>query len=79
MITERIADHLGMANAAQEWLLARGSRVTDMRVWMRRPCLEITCPPSELVNRASHLIERCPTGTRSVWMATIAGCHVIWR
>lgn len=79
MITERIADHLGMANAAQAWLLARGSRVTDMRVWMRRPCLEITCPPSELVNRASHLIERCPTGTRSVWMTTIEGCHVIWR
>lgn len=79
MITERIADHLGMANAAQAWLLARGSHITDMRVWMRRPCLEITCPPSELVNRASHLIERCPTGTRSVWMASIAGCHVIWR
>lgn len=46
---------------------------------MRRPCLEITCPPTELVNRANHLIERCPTGTRSVWMATLEGCHVIWR
>ncbi|HBM3190514.1 TPA: hypothetical protein ACXKGV_005303 [Klebsiella oxytoca] len=79
MITELIAEHVGMATAAQAWLQARGSRVTEMRVWMRRPCLEITCPPNELVNRANHLIERCPTGTRSVWMATIEGCHVIWR
>ena len=79
MITERIAEHVGMATAAQAWLQARGSRVTEMRVWMRRPCLEITCPPTELVNRANHLIERCPTGTRSVWMATLEGCQVIWR
>ncbi|HHT0133091.1 TPA: hypothetical protein ACTW38_002924 [Klebsiella michiganensis] len=79
MITELIAEHVGMATAAQAWLQARGSRVTEMRVWMRRPCLEITCPPNELVNRANHLIERCPTGTRSVWMATLEGCHVIWR
>lgn len=37
MITERIAEHISMAEAAQNWLRSRGSRVTDFRVFMRRP------------------------------------------
>ena len=41
MIAERIAEHISMAEAAQNWLRARGSRVTDVRVFMRRPLLEI--------------------------------------
>ncbi|HDS4874516.1 TPA: hypothetical protein QHY04_004448, partial [Citrobacter koseri] len=49
MITERIAEHINMAEAAQEWLRQRGSRVTDIRIFMRRPLLEIACPPVELV------------------------------
>lgn len=79
MITERIAEHINMAEVAQEWLRQRGSRVTDIRVFMRRPLLEITCPPAELLNSASRIVERCETGTRSVWVAALNGCQIIWR
>ncbi|MBM3072367.1 hypothetical protein [Lelliottia sp. RWM.1] len=79
MITERIAEHICMANAARFWLQQRGSHVTETRVWLRRPCLEITCPPSELICKADRLVEKCATGTRSVWIASVEGCHVIWR
>ena len=56
MITERIAEHISMAEAAQAWLRARGSRVTDVRVFMRRPLLEIACPPAELVKSADRIV-----------------------
>ncbi|KFB97844.1 Kil family protein, partial [Trabulsiella guamensis ATCC 49490] len=79
MITERIAEHISMAEAAQDWLRARGSRVTDVRVFMRRPLLEIACPPSELVRSANRITETHNGGTRSVWFATLGGCGVIWR
>jgi len=79
MITERIAEHISMAEAAQAWLRARGSRVTGVRVFMRRPLLEIACPPAELVKGADRIVERCDTGTRSVWIASLEGCRIIWR
>ncbi|MEA1062281.1 MULTISPECIES: hypothetical protein [Erwiniaceae] len=79
MIIEKIAEHISMAEAAQDWLRQRGSRVTDIRVFMRRPLLEIACPPAELVQRATRIIERCETGTRSVWIASLNDCQIIWR
>ncbi|AVE67908.1 hypothetical protein SKN04_001671 [Salmonella enterica] len=79
MITERIAEHINMAEAAQEWLRQRGSRVTDIRIFMRRPLLEIACPPVELVKSANRIVECCDTGTRSVWVAALNGCQIIWR
>ncbi|WP_036109014.1 hypothetical protein [Mangrovibacter phragmitis] len=79
MIAEHIAEHISMAEAAQSWLRARGSRVTDVRVFMRRPLLEIACPPAELVNQASRIMETHKGGTRSVWVASLEGCRVIWR
>ncbi|EHI6280240.1 hypothetical protein J9K58_002098 [Salmonella enterica] len=79
MITERIAEHINMAEAAQEWLRQRGSRVTDIRIFMRRPLLEIACPPVELVKSANRIVECCDAGTRSVWVAALNGCQIIWR
>lgn len=79
MIADRIAEHISMAEAAQSWLRARGSRVTGVRVFMRRPLLEIACPPSELVLNADRITETHNGGTRSVWFATLEGCRIIWR
>ncbi|BBV67820.1 hypothetical protein STW0522KLE44_42080 [Klebsiella sp. STW0522-44] len=79
MITERIAEHIKMAEAAQSWLRERGSRVTELRVFMRRPLLEIACPPVDLVNSASRITESHNGGTRSVWVASLEGCRIIWR
>ena len=79
MITERIAEHISMAEAAQNWLRERGSRVTDVRVFMRRPLLEIACPPVELLNSAERIAESHNGGTRSVWVASLEGCRIIWR
>jgi len=79
MIAERIAEHISMAEAAQNWLRARGSRVTDVRVFMRRPLLEIACPPVELLNSAERIAESHNGGTRFVWVASLEGCRIIWR
>lgn len=79
MIPEMISQHMQSANNAAEWLKARGSYITDMRLYMRRPLLEITCPPAELVNSASRIVERCEIGTRSVWVARLNDCQIIWR
>jgi len=79
MIAERIAEHVRMATAAEAWLKTRGSRVAETRVYMRRPMLEITCPPAELVSRAYRINESYQNGTRSVWAATLEGCQIIWR
>lgn len=79
MITEHIAEHINMAEQAQEWLRQRGSRVEDLRVFMRRPLLVIACPPSELVNSAQRISECSNGGYRSVWVASLNGCRVMWR
>lgn len=79
MNSEKMAEYINMAEAAQDWLRQRGSRVTDIRVFMRRPLLEIACPPAELVQQANRIVESCVTGTRSVWIARLNGCQIIWR
>lgn len=79
MIPERIAEHVRMAMAAEAWLEQRGSHVTDTRVYMCRPLLEITCPPAELLGKADRITETYSNGTRSVWVASIEGCRIIWR
>ncbi|EPI9148627.1 hypothetical protein ACTBUY_001964 [Salmonella enterica subsp. enterica] len=79
MITSRIAEHVQMAEAAQEWLRQHGSRIETLRVFMRRPLLVITCPPVELVNKAQRISEHSDGGTRSVWIASVNGCRVMWR
>ena len=61
MIAERIAEHISMAEAAQNWLL------------------EIACPPVELLNSAERIAESHNGGTRSVWVASLEGCRIIWR
>lgn len=79
MISEMIAEHINMAEAAQEWLRARGSRVTDIRVFMRRPLIEIACPPAELVKNANRITEHNIKGSRSVWITHLEGCNIVWR
>lgn len=79
MIAERIAEHVSMAEQAQEWLRQRGSRIETLRVFMRRPMLVITCPPVELLNSAERISENCDGGSRSVWVASLNGCRVMWR
>ena len=79
MNKEKLSEYINMAEAAQAWLRQRGSRVTDIRVFMKRPMLEITCPPSELERRAARIAEHSFTGTRFVWTASLEGCQIIWR
>ena len=79
MITEHIAEHINMAEKAQEWLRQRGSRIDDMRIFMRRPLLVIACPPVELVNSAQRICECSDGASRSVWIASLNGCRVMWR
>lgn len=79
MITERIAEHVQMAEAAQDWLRQRGSRVETLRVFMRRPMLVIACPPVELLKTAERISENCGGSCRSVWVASVNGCRVMWR
>lgn len=79
MIIDTFAEHIHMAEAAQAWLRQRGSRVTDVRFFMRRPLLEIVCPPVELVLRATRIVERSAEGDRSVWIASLNHCQILWR
>lgn len=79
MIAERIAEHVSMAEEAQAWLRERGSRIETLRVFMRRPLLVIVNPPVELVNSAQRISESCNGGSRSVWVASVNGCRVMWR
>ncbi|EAV2253204.1 hypothetical protein EXO78_06335 [Salmonella enterica] len=79
MISGRIAEHISMAETAQDWLRQRGSRIVDLRVFLRRPLLEITCPPVELVNRAQRINEHYNGSYRSVWITSVNGCRVMWR
>jgi hypothetical protein len=79
MFPEKMSEHVNMAEAAQDWLRSHGSRIVDMRVFMRRPLLEIACPPAALVAQASRISESFQGGTRSVWVASVNGCRVIWR
>lgn len=79
MITERMAEHVQMAEQAQEWLRQHGSRIEDLRVFMRRPLLVIACPPVELVKSAERISEKCNGESRSVWIASVNGCRVMWR
>lgn len=79
MHSEMMAEHLAMANEAQDWLRSHGSRVTDLRVFMRRPMLEIACPPVDLIKTASRISETSNGHTRSVWVASLNGCRIIWR
>ncbi|POT25347.1 hypothetical protein C3433_18160 [Citrobacter freundii] len=79
MFSEMMAEHISMANAARKWLNARGSFVTDTRVWMKRPTLEITSPPPELIGSANKITECGPDGVRFVWAARVEGCNIIWR
>ncbi|HBC0987592.1 TPA: hypothetical protein IGZ61_002266 [Escherichia coli] len=79
MISERLAAHVAAAEQAQHWLRQRGARVVDFRMFARRPMLEITCPPAQLVAEADRIVEMYQGGTRSVWVATVNNCRVIWR
>lgn len=79
MITEHIAEHVQMAEQAQEWLRQHGSRIETLRVFMRRPLLVIACPPVELVKTAERISENYNGASRSVWVASVNGCRVMWR
>lgn len=79
MIPERIAEHISMAETAQDWLRARNSRVTDVRLFMRRPLIEITSPPVELITRAERVNEHCMGRSRVLWTASLQGCQIVWR
>ncbi|MBM6483478.1 hypothetical protein JSX99_14820 [Klebsiella pneumoniae] len=79
MIAERISDHVAAAARARHWLRERGAEVEGERFFMCRPLLEITCPPAELVSCADRIVESYNGGTRSVWVASVQDCRVIWR
>ena len=79
MIPEKIAEHMQLAKATEALLNKRGCYVTDYRQFRTRPVLEVSCPPAELLERAARIVERCNTGTRSVWVAPFNGCQIVWR
>ncbi|HGY4723313.1 TPA: hypothetical protein ACNV1G_004562 [Citrobacter amalonaticus] len=79
MIPERMAAHIAAATRARHWLGDRGVKVVKECFFMNRPLLEITCPPAELVMMASRISEHSNGGSRSVWVATLDDCRVIWR
>ncbi|HDS8578231.1 TPA: hypothetical protein QH731_003556 [Klebsiella variicola] len=79
MIPERIAEHISMIESARVWLRERGSGVETFYVFMRRPVLVISCPPVELIQRASRISEHSNGGSRSVWVASLNDCQIIWR
>lgn len=79
MIAERMSGHIAAAARARHWLRERGAEVECERFFMCRPMLEITCPPTELVSSADRIVETYNGGTRSVWVATVEDCRVIWR
>ncbi|MGA5655235.1 hypothetical protein [Rahnella contaminans] len=79
MIAEKIAEHVNMAQSAKNWLTDRGCRVMQVSFFSRRPLIEITSPSVSLVTQASRISESFNGGTRSVWVANVEGCRVIWR
>lgn len=79
MITERMAEHIAAAERAQAWLRQHGARVVGCRLHRCRPVLEIVCPPAELTAAAARITETCHGGTRSVWVASVNDCRIIWR
>ncbi|ECI5214667.1 hypothetical protein DUQ17_22220 [Salmonella enterica subsp. diarizonae] len=74
-----MARNIKMATEARVWLQKRGSHVNESYLGVARPMLEITCPPPELVKNAIRIMEHKSGSARSVWMARLNGCHVIWR
>ena len=74
-----MAEKIHMAASAREWLVAHGSHIAGVYIGVARPTLEITCPPSALIERAVRISEHDSKGVRSVWMARFNGCNIIWR
>ncbi len=79
MIPERIAEHMHMIESAHEWLRKRGSGVETFYVFTRRPVLVISSPPVELIQKACRISEHSNGGSRSVWVASLHDCQIIWR
>lgn len=79
MITENMAARIAAAERAQAWLRQHGARVVGCRLHRCRPVLEIVCPPTELAAAAARITETCHGGTRSVWVASVNDCRIIWR
>ncbi|EOT5297085.1 hypothetical protein ACND5R_001893 [Escherichia coli] len=51
MIAERIAEHISMAEAAQNWLRARGSRVVIRRYQRHRLAMPAIQGKTQCLNR----------------------------
>ncbi|MBC6503345.1 hypothetical protein GW742_17990 [Citrobacter freundii] len=79
MVSEHMAKNISAAMKAREWLWERGSYVTREIEFMGGFMLEVSTPPLELVDKAQRINENSNGATRSVWVATIEDCRVIWR
>jgi len=79
MFPELISTHVQQARATEAMLNQKGCWVTVFRQSRTRPVLEVSCPPTELLNSAVRIVERNNSGSRSVWVASFNGCRIIWR
>ena len=79
MFPELISTHVQQAKATEAMLNQKGCWVTVFRQSRTRPVLEVSCPPTELLNSAVRIVERNNSGSRSVWVASFNGCRIIWR
>lgn len=79
MVAEKMAEHVRMAQAAKNWLADRGCVTIAVNFFTRRPLIEIATPSASLVTQAARISESFNGGTRSVWVASVEGCRVIWR
>lgn len=79
MFPHLISSHVQQALATEAMLNQKGCLVTAFRQSPTRPILEVTCPPVDLVHRAVRIVERNNSGSRSIWVASLNGCRIIWR
>jgi len=79
VISELISLHVQQARATEAMLKEKGCLVKEFRQTRTRPVLEVSCPPTELLNSAVRIVERNNSGSRSVWVASFNGCRIIWR
>ncbi len=79
MFSHLISSHVRQALATQAMLNQKGCLVTAFRQSRTRPILEVSCPPADLLSQAVRIVERNNEGSRSVWVASLNGCRIIWR
>jgi hypothetical protein len=79
MTDTKLSSLVGAGLRVRHLLRKKGCHEVKTYFFNRRPMIEVTCPPAELLAHAERNTESHNGITRSVWMASYCGCFIIWR